>query len=199
MTLAEYRQLFDLDEQRAPPKRSPAKAVASIDDVFIPISFPGLKLHPEEALSVQLYRALVVEHRAGRLKAVCTCIPNELPRPSKGGRGIQGFAISVQNKRRAMGRIPGAHDWVFTWATGNLWAELKRPGGEMVMRQVQRAKGPALRMVKSAPGTLSPEQVAFQGWCDRLGVPKTTWFSVEQALDELRERGAIAHSVSTAI
>lgn len=192
MTVAEFRELFDLPEQRAPAKRTPAaRAIASIDDIFVPVFPHGLNLQPEESLSAQLYRALVAEHQAGRLRAVCTCIPNELPRPSKGGRGIQGFAISIQNKRRAMGRIPGASDWVFTWATGNLWAELKRPGGETVIRKVKRAAGEAFRAVKSAPGVLSPEQVAFQGWCERLGVPKTTWFGIDQAMAELRARGAI--------
>ena len=191
LSVAAYRALFDLPEQRAPVRSDRSRAGITIDDIFVPVFFANLNLQPEQSLSCRLYQALVAEHRAGRLRAVCTCIPNELPRPSRGGKSIQGFAIAVQNKRRAMGRIPGASDWVFTWAAGNLWAELKDPGGQVVMRKVKRAAGDVLRPVKTSAGSLSAEQIAFQGWCDRLNVPKATWYDVPTAIEELRRRGAL--------
>jgi hypothetical protein len=192
LTLEAFRAKYEIKPGgrgvRAAPKAKPR--TLTLDDLLCPPP-PCGNLRPEESISVRCYLALLEERRAGRLRCTFTCIPNELPRPNKGGRSIANFAIAVQNKRRAMGRIPGASDWVFTWSRGG-WIELKDPGGEMRIRKVQRAKGPAFRHMPSARGELSDEQKVFRAWAIESGALHAVCYSVEEFLDTLRSWGALA-------
>lgn len=202
MTVAEFRDLFDLDgpnprDLRRPRAQKRAKYAVddagplTIDHILVQVPLYNLKLNSEQTVSVGLYRALVQERRAGRCRCVFTCIANELPIPAYND-SLKKMAGMIGQKRRAMGTVPGASDWIFTWRGNCLWAELKEPGGQVVMRKVKRVGYDKMHPVKTPPGRLRPEQAAFQAWCDEMGVPKATWHSVEQALDHLRSVGALA-------
>lgn len=165
--------------------------VRSIGDLLVPYRTGNLQLQPEQVLSIELFRALCAEHRAGRLLAVCTCICNELPLPVYDDKSRQ-IAVSIQTKRRAMGMIPGASDWVFVWKGGGLFAELKAPGAKITdLKKVKRVGYEKLHPVKRPPGRTSKNQNLFAEWCERLGVPYRVWFEVGTALAELRLLGAL--------
>jgi hypothetical protein len=190
LALEEFRERYELvpGKAKARPKRK--HPIETIDQLLTPPSLNGLELKPEQALSARLLRALLDLRRAGRLKATFTAIPNELPRP-RGVRHLQQGAIRVLMKRKAIGVVTGASDWVFVWRGGGGWIELKDPGGQVVMRRVQRKTGPTLRPIKTAPGTLQPEQVLFRSWCLETGVHHAVCHSVEEALLALAAWGAL--------
>lgn len=189
LTLEAFRAKYQIK----PGARPCAVAKRKLEPADLLVPGPSCaKVKPEEGLSIRVYQALLVEWHAGRLRATFTCIPNELPRPNRGGKSIASFAIAVQNKRRAMGRIPGASDFVFVWDIGGGWIELKDPGGAPTIRKVQRAAGPAFRTMLSDRGTESDEQRAFGAWCGLVGARRAICYSVDEVLATLAQWGALA-------
>lgn len=191
ISTAEFVDLFGLVEPARAPERTPPPVVFPTR-LLIPAHTSGLKLNEEQAISAQLYHALVAEDAAGRLKAVCTCIANELPIPAFTEQ-LRVAAVKIAQKRRAMGVIPGAADWVFLWRGGSGFIELKTPGGQVRLRQVKRVSGPKLHPVKTQPGIQSDDQKAFQAWCERLEVPYVVRTNVQDSIATLQEWGAIDH------
>jgi hypothetical protein len=128
---------------------------------------------------------------AGQLRCTFTCIPNELPIPTFTEQ-LRNMAVMIGMKRRAMGCLPGAADWVFVWASGGGWIELKIPGGNQVWRKVKRVGGEKLHPTKTPAGRLNDEQVAFQGWCNSAGANHAICHSVGEAEAVLQDWGAVA-------
>lgn len=73
----------------------------------------------EDLLAIQVADALKKMAEFNNLHAVFTHVANEGKRSSY-----------VGNKSKAMGMIPGAADFVFTWKGGSGWIELKHDKGK---------------------------------------------------------------------
>jgi hypothetical protein len=141
-----------------------------------------ISLQPEEALCVAVADRLRVLSLDGRLRAIWTHVGNENPVSSK-----LRVASLHGAKRRAMGVISGAGDFVFTWGSGSGWIELKLEGGDAYIARV----GEKLALRKRAPSQLSQTQRQFQGWAVALGVPHRVCRSVAQVEATLTQWGVL--------
>ncbi|MAR57101.1 MAG: hypothetical protein CMM93_07960 [Rickettsiales bacterium] len=117
--------------------------------------YSGLK--GEQMLSASVASALRQWSLDGRLNAVFTKVPNE-------GKRSPRYAGWL----KAMGLIPGASDFVFTWGTGGGWIELK---------------------VDNKP--LQPNQETFFAWAERTGCHTAQCNSVHGVETALREWGVL--------
>jgi hypothetical protein len=193
VTVEEFTRLFGRTVPKAKVKpASPAepRTLTNIDAVLVPIDTRGMKLNAEQALSAQLYNRLVQLHLAGKLPLTFTAIQLELPIPAFTDQ-LRTIAVMIGRKRRAMGCIPGACDWVFVWKGGGAWIELKTPGGEKRMRVVQRVGYQKLHGTSVAPGRLSDGQLAFGSWCESTGANRAVCHTVDEAIERLRAWGAL--------
>lgn len=107
------------------------------------------RLKPEQRLACEVATFLQAATLEGRLQAVWCCVRNELPGT---GRIVQTW----QAVGRAMGIVPGAHDYAFAWEGGAGWLELK---------------------VKSP---LSDHQKLFARWCSLFGIKTAVCRSVAE-------------------
>lgn len=76
-------------------------------------------------------------------------------------------SVTFSVKLNSMGRISGAPDFVITTKENTIYIELK---------------------AKSSRGTLSPNQKAFQSWCELAEVPYYVASSLEEAQNIVREQ-----------
>lgn len=130
MTAAQYRQ-----------------EVGGVDggkSILKPIPLNGLKLGPEDRLSVEVMNMMRAAKVSGRYVGVFSHVANESGAPGS----KQTILRSV--KKKAMGMVPGTPDWWFLWPSGAGVIELKRHG------------------VKE--GGLSDSQKEFRDWCREDGV-----------------------------
>lgn len=117
---------------------------------------------PEDRLSIDVAIMLRVATLEGRLAAVWTHIPHEVA-----GRGK--FAIIYMAKARAMGLIKGSCDFVFVGRDGGGYIELK-----------------------TATGSLTPEQRDFREWCQMAWVNHAVCRSVAEVEEKLSEWGLLS-------
>jgi len=121
----------------------------------------------EDRLAIAVATMLRVASIEGRLKATWTCIPHEVgavPQKSAEFRKRQ----TRYAKAKAMGLITGSTDYVFVWAGGGGWIELK-----------------------SQHGALSPPQRRFREWCMATGSNWAVCRTVEEVVDILISWGAL--------
>lgn len=114
--------------------------------IFVPGNF---KIGPEAKECIKFSNACKAWGIQGQLKATWAHIPNENSNNKHKGFGM------VQ---KAMGKIPGAPDYVFVGPEGSGWIEFK-----------------------SEIGKLSPSQKNFQEWCKSMGANYEMVRSVEEA------------------
>jgi hypothetical protein len=121
------------------------------------------KVTPETALCIEIAAWLAKESLAGRLRAVWFHVPNESP----------GHRHMVHNLLvKAMGRIPGAPDYVLLWDGGCMALEIK-------VAAVQ-----------------SVAQRAFEEWCRGCGVSYQLCRSLQEVQDFLKLMGLLSSTES---
>jgi hypothetical protein len=135
-----------------------------IKDIFLSLlmsrpvieRMPRLKLLPEQALTVRVADMLRLHTIHRRLKGVWFHIPNEGKRTPYDGAVI-----------KAMGRIPGAPDFIFIGEWGSLLIELKVDSPQ------------------------SEPQQYFEYWCKEQRVRYVICRAVDEVENILRECGAL--------
>jgi hypothetical protein len=142
-----------------------------------------ISLSPEDRLAIAFADELRKLTLDGSYRGVWCKIENELPVP----KGFARSAPLIMLKRSAKGVIKGAPDFIFSWAGGSGWIELKVEGGQRRMALVDGE----LRNRDTARGRLSDEQRDFAMWCAHSGVPARTAHSVNEGLAILREWGRL--------
>lgn len=117
------------------------------------------------AITVATYlRAATLE---GKLKATWTCIPHEVGAvPQKNAKFK--LAQTRYAKAKAMGLITGSADYVFVWAGGGGWIELK-----------------------SATGSLSEHQRDFRDWCRATNSNHAVCRTLDEVVEKLIEWGVL--------
>jgi hypothetical protein len=121
----------------------------------------------EDRLAIAVATMLRVASIEGRLKATWTCIPHEVgavPQKSAEFKKRQ----TRYAKAKAMGLITGSTDYVFVWAGGGGWIELK-----------------------SQHGSLSTPQRTFRDWARATGCNWAVCRSVEEVVEKLIEWRAL--------
>lgn len=116
---------------------------------------------PEDRLAIEVANSLRAWSIEGKLLATWTHIPHEV-----GGGGITAKVRMALAK--AMGLIKGSGDYVFVWAAGGGWIELK-----------------------TDTGSLNPLQKDFRDWCAAREVRWARARSVEEFTATLVEWGAL--------
>jgi hypothetical protein len=122
---------------------------------------------PEDRLAIAVATMLRVASIEGRLKATWTCIPHEVgavPQKSAEFNKRQ----TRYAKAKAMGLITGSTDYVFVWADGGGWIELK-----------------------SEHGALAPAQRTFRDWAKATGCHWAVCRTVDEVVKTLIEWGAL--------
>lgn len=117
------------------------------------------KQRGETALSILVADTLRGYTIDGRLKAVWCKIPNESKRSPLAGSIL-----------KAMGMIPGAFDFVFTWDGGSGWIELKNP--------------------EDKSSNFNENQRNFSAWCMHRDVQHALCRSVDEVIHTLKKWGA---------
>jgi hypothetical protein len=181
MTAADYRALVARPPVEKlpikPPKRArklkikglddkpkgPPTFLASISRLMARAPLSNLRLKPEEQLAVEFANTLRQATLEGRLSAVWTHPANEIA-----GRRDK-LAMIRYAIAKAMGLIDGTADYLFLWKTGSGAMEAK------VGKNGQQTN-----------------QVDFQCWCEKMGVPYRTFTSVDEGMAILREWGVLA-------
>lgn len=90
---------------------------------------------PEDLLSIEVANYLRAATLEGRLVATWTHIPNEVAGVRNGDVPALRRATRAYSKAKAMGMITGVPDFVFVWAEGGGWIELKSADGRLSARQ----------------------------------------------------------------
>ena len=117
----------------------------------------SIRLEPEQRLSIEIADWLREMSLTGKLKAVWTHIPNE-------GKRSRIVALVLA----AMGMISGVSDYVFSWADGSGYIELKAGANKE-----------------------TDNQILFSCWCEALGVHHATCRTLEEVQTTLKEWGVI--------
>lgn len=120
--------------------------------------FRGKLRGPEDEFAIQCGSQLRAWAIEGRLRATFTCIPHEVGAVSRKSPAFK-VAQARYAKELAKGLIAGSGDYVFVWAGGGGWIEIKSP-----------------------TGSLSPDQRLFRAWCVSRGAP----FAVARNIAELQ-------------
>lgn len=107
--------------------------------------FRGRTRGPEDDLALVVGSALRGWVLEGRLHATFTCVPHEVGAVSKKSAAFR-TAQARYAKNIAQGLIAGSGDYVFVGNGAAGWIELK-----------------------SATGSLSPDQKDFRDWCEHVG------------------------------
>ena len=119
---------------------------------------------PEDLLSIEVANFLRAATLEGRLLATWTHIPNEVAGVRTGDKVALRRATRAYSKAKSMGMITGVPDFVFVWADGGGWIELKAESGR-----------------------LSPSQKDYKEWatatCSRYAVCRTLDDVVEKLLE----------------
>lgn len=142
------------------------KALATVLRLMTFRTFKG-KTGEEDRLAIEVAMMLRVETIRGTLKAAWTCIPHEVGAMSLGAKGFR-LAQARYAKAKAMGLVTGSADYVFVWAGGGGWIELKAKGG-----------------------SLSAEQRDFRDWCVATGCHYAVCRSLEEVRENLISWGAL--------
>lgn len=122
---------------------------------------------PEDALAKGVASMLRAATLEGRLAATFTCVPHEVGAMSLKDKGFN-VAKARYATAKSHGLITGSADYVFVWAGGGGWIELKAPGG-----------------------SLTPAQRDFRDWCAATGSCHAVCRSVEEVEHKLIEWGAL--------
>jgi hypothetical protein len=121
----------------------------------------------EDKLAISVATMLRAASLEGKLKATWTCIPHEVgavPQKSAEFKKRQ----TRYAKAKAMGLITGSTDYVFVWAGGGGWIELK-----------------------SHNGSLSIPQRHFRDWAKATGCNWAVCRSVDEVVGTLKSWGAL--------
>jgi hypothetical protein len=156
----------------------------TVDSLFRVSPLNNLRLQPEQVLQVSIAAQLRAWRASGELRATWTAIPNELPFSDD----MKRVAAMLGVKRKLMGGVPGAPDFVFVWATGGGWIEVKTGGGDSYIGRT----GATFKVKKRAPGVLSEEQRRFGDWCESEAARHEVCRSVEQVATVLRVWGCLS-------
>lgn len=127
------------------------------------VSVANMKLGPEDQLSVKVSCFMKDMLAQGRYRGIFFHVPNE---SGEGGRSVA--VMRRQQKKKATGMVPGAHDWIFMWPGGGCLIELK-----------------------DGKNKLTPAQEDFRDWAEHFGVPAREARSVAEVESVLVELGAI--------
>lgn len=119
------------------------------------------RMGEEDRLSVEVATMLRVATVENRLIATWTHVPHEVA-----GKGK--FAAIYMAKAKAMGLIKGSADFVFVWKDGGGWIELK-----------------------TATGSLSPEQRDFREWNHATGANHAVCRTLAEVTEKLIEWGVL--------
>ena len=130
----------------------------------------GVQLGPEDRVSADYFLLMKAAIQERRYVGFCTHIGNE-----SGERGNELRTKRRQHKKKVLGMVPGATDWIHIWTTlGTLGAgviELKRPGRK--------------------EGGLSNNQAMVRDWCKACGIPWACHNKAEAAFEQLIEWGGV--------
>jgi len=132
--------------------------------VLAPVPLANMNLSEEDRLSVDVSCALKEWLVTGRFQILFFHVANE-----SGATGSKIKIMRNQQKKKALGMVPGAHDWCVMWNGGGVIIELKPPKGR-----------------------LNDNQKDVQAWAEVVGVQARVAHSVEdveQILIELEAPG----------
>ena len=138
--------------------------------ILSPVSVVNMRLKNEDLLQHQVTYFMREMLAAGRYRGTFFHVPNESGRT---GNKLQ--AQKTQQKKKALGLVPGAYDNVFMWEGGGCVIELKY-----------------------GKNTLSPNQKDFRDWSEWAGVPARVAYSVDEVEQILIELGALSPAVMAA-
>ncbi len=125
-----------------------------------------MKLGPEDCISATVADWVRLAMVNGTFNGIAFHVANE------SGQGGAGHAVRLrQAKKRRIGMMPGAPDWVFSWSDGHGFIELKAAGG-----------------------SLNPSQIAVRDRCERCGIRYAVCRSLEDVQAVLIEWGAITRA-----
>lgn len=184
MTAKEYRDLMapkpagkrDLSPPRKARKRrlvikgnkkvkDPPSFLSSITRLMFYKPLRSLRIKPEEKLAIEFANALRAATMEQRLQCVWTHPANEVAGRQNKLAQIR-YAIA-----KAMGLIDGTADYLFLWGTGSGALEAK------VGKNGQQ-----------------DNQIDFEIWCTKMGVPYRTFTTVSEGLEILAEWGVYTPS-----
>lgn len=137
-----------------------------------PVRLARSKWGKEDVLTEEVADMLRSETLSGNLKCVWTHIPNEGMAARSKAQKIQ--AINATNKKRALGMIKGAPDFVLGWGDSAGFIELK-----------------------SDKGRLSDAQEAFLEWAYQKGCHTAVCRSLNEVRTALFEWGVLATQCPT--
>lgn len=120
-----------------------------------------MRMGPEDILSSRVNQALKWWKNQGRINALCFHVPNEFVAKKNGA--------AAWAKKKLLGCVAGAPDWVILWKGGCACIELKAKGNK-----------------------LSASQKAVQAICEQIGVPYAVCYSVEEVEEALQQAGALS-------
>ena len=127
------------------------------------VPLANINLGPEDELSVKVNAFMKDMLAQGRFRGIFYHVGNE---SGEGGRNIA--TLRRQQKKKALGMVPGAHDWLVAWTGGAVVVELK-----------------------AGRGKLTTAQEDFAAWAEWAGVPARVARSVEEFEAVLVEVGAV--------
>lgn len=153
------------------------RAASTIPDAVVDLLLRGPLLAriigPEDEQSIRFADRLRELSLMGKLRAVWTHIPHEV------GGGSKNAALRY-SLAKALGLITGSADYVFVWADGGGWLEMKR------------AKAPkTLTRAARSAGALTKQQKGFAEWCALTGTRHRVIHSAEEGFAALREWGVL--------
>lgn len=119
-------------------------------------SIKSLKMGPEDMLSYELAIWLRTQYFDGKLNAVFTHIANE------------GAGKVAMIRKKAIGMMPGAADWLITDGRRIVFIELK-----------------------AGKNKQSAAQIEFNGWCNEVGVPYAVCYTLEAAIAFIKDAGFV--------
>ena len=138
--------------------------------ILSPVSVGNMGLKNEDLLQYQVTCFMKEMLATGRYKGTFFHIPNE---SGKAANKLQ--AQKTQQKKKALGLVPGAHDNAFMWDGGNCFIELKHDKNK-----------------------LTPNQEDFRDWSEWAGVPARVAYSVDEVEQILIELGALSPAIMVA-